>query len=399
FAFGREDRAIRKGKTKNWLLLGATVAWASMHQPDLWLLFTLLTAAYFVWCLVRERKFPDWKGVGFAAAAFFLVGAPGFRNAIVNDLAGRDRQIEESKGTSLTGGETADDKAARWIFVTNWSLPPEESLEFIVPRLNGDTSCPLTLALGSRQKTGVKPYTGALGRPIDAKAGNYRQHSLYVGFFTVLLAFAALYLGRSKRDVWFFAVAAAVCFVLSLGRYCEAAYRIVFALPFGDAIRAPVKWHHLTEFCLVVLSAFSLDAIWRMEAVSKRFWAKALFVAVVVLAAFDLARVDRKYLAAVDVSQARKTGYSQNLTFVPRSQFANPRLAPMLRSGNLKALANFPGRADLVLAAVCEPREGARPKPVPVAAALGIVSILASLAVAAFAFMATVKHLALNGRK
>ena len=45
FAFGLADRAVRKGKMKNWVLLGASVAWASFYQPDLWLLFTLFTAA------------------------------------------------------------------------------------------------------------------------------------------------------------------------------------------------------------------------------------------------------------------------------------------------------------------------------------------------------------------
>ena len=382
FAFGLADRAVRKNKFKNWLLLGAVLAWGSMRQPDLWLLFTVFTGVYFIWCCARERKFPCWKGVVSAGIVFFLIGAPGFASAIFNDLASRKSQIEESKGGALTGGETADDEKARWIFATNWSLPVDETIEFIVPRINGDTSCPLTLALGSRQKTGVKPYTGALGRPIDAKTGNYRQHSLYVGFVTMLLAFAALYLARSRKEVWFFAVAALVFYLFSLGRNCEAIYRLVFALPMGDYIRAPVKWHHLTEFCLVVLAAYSIDAISRMPAVSNRFWAKAVLIAVLIFSAFDLARIDRLYLARVDVSGARRTYSGQNLTFASRQQLADPKLAPMIRSGQIKALANaFPGRSDILLVSIVEPRNDILPEPKPLPATLGIISLIASLAV------------------
>ena len=80
FAFGLADRAVRKGKLRHWLLLGACEAWASGYQTDLWLLFAVFTGAYFIWCCVRERKFP-WKGTLLAAAVFFLVGAPYIRSA------------------------------------------------------------------------------------------------------------------------------------------------------------------------------------------------------------------------------------------------------------------------------------------------------------------------------
>ena len=187
FAFGLADRAVRKGKLRHWLLLGACVAWASFYQPDLWLLFSLLTGVYFIWCCIRERKFP-WKGAVLSAAIFFLIAAPSIRSAFVNDLVGRDKQIEEGQTISDKDKATVDEREKRWIFVTNWSLPPAESAEFFIPRLNGDTSCPMTLSLGARYRTGVKPYAGALGRPKDASAGNYRQHSLYVGFITCLLS-------------------------------------------------------------------------------------------------------------------------------------------------------------------------------------------------------------------
>lgn len=312
FAFGLADRAVRKNKLKNWVLLGACVAWSSFYQPDLWLLFTLFTGAYFVWCCVRERKVPSWKGVAIAAAVCLAIGAPSFVGAYA-DKSGRDKQIEESKGSALSGGGKADDREARWIFVTNWSLPPAETLEFFIPRLNGDTSCQSVLGLGGRQGTGVRHYTGALGRPINAKSGNYRQHSLYVGWVTCLLAVLGLAVWRKNREVAFFAVAAIIFWLLSLGRYFEPLYRLVFMLPIGDSIRAPVKWHHLTELCICVLAGFGLEALRSM--LTRRTSIKPLAVcaivgAVALFGACDLARVDHLYCAAIDLSPVKARNHA-----------------------------------------------------------------------------------------
>jgi hypothetical protein len=336
FAFGLADRAVRKNKSKNWVLLGACVAWASFYQSDLWFLFTSFTGIYFVWCCFREKRFPGWKGPLVAAAVFFAIGTPSFWNAIVNDLAGRDRQIEEAKGSALAGGEQKDDGEARWIFVTNWSLPPAETLEFFIPRVNGDTSCPMTLAIGGRQGTGVRPYTGALGRPYGAKQGNYRQHSLYVGFITCLLAIAGIVFGRKNREVVFFALAALVFWLLSMGRYFEPLYRIVFMLPFGDYLRAPVKWHHLTELCLCVLAGFGIESLCARLAAVKGFSvgrAAAILGAVAVLGACDLARIDRLYCAAIDLSVVRAK---------------NPAADEILKRGDGKVLDLMEGGSGLV---------------------------------------------------
>ena len=333
FAFGLADRAVRKGKMKNWALLGATVAWASFYQTDLWLLFTVFTAAYFVWCCIRERKLPQWKGLAVAAAVFFAIGAPSFRSAIVNDLAGRDKQIEESKGSALSGGKQVDDREARWIFVTNWSLPPAETFEFFIPRLNGDTSCQSVLGLGNSQGTGVRPYTGALGRPINATRGNYRQHSLYVGWITCLMALAGIVFARKNREVVFFAAAALLFWLLSMGRYCEPVYRVVFALPFGDYLRAPVKWHHLTELCLCVLAGYGLESLRAWLADAKRLSPRkvaAIVGAVAVVGAADLARIDKLYCAAIDLSivQAKNPAAEEVL------KRGGGKVADLLEGGN-----------------------------------------------------------------
>ena len=394
FAFGLVDRALVGGCVRHWLLLGLTVAWGSFHQPDLWLLFTVFTGAYFAFRAVMVR--PAWKrlavGVALAAAAFALVGAPSVYQAFTGALAGRNAQIEESKGSALTGGET-DDADARWIFVTNWSLPPSESAEFFCSRLNGDTSCPLTLSVNRMR--GTKPYTGALGRPYKAKEGNYRQHSLYVGWVTCLLALLGVAARQNRSTTAFFAVAAVVFWLFSLGRYFEPAYRLIFMLPFGDSIRAPVKWHHLTEFCICVLAGFGIAALGRWidafaawagdNGVAKSF--RCALVALVAFGAVDLAVEARRFCAPVDYSRAVRAKCSSRLTVLTRQQFSNPQVAEMVRRGQIVSVASWLGDPNSYLVQLLEPLKPTKPaEPNPLPLTLGIVSVLSALAIVAMCF-------------
>ena len=403
FAFGLVDRAVEGGRARHWLMLGAAMAWGSYHQPDLWLLFSAFTGAYFVFRVVVAR--PAWKslalGVAISASAFFLVGAPSFYGAFTGAMTGRDAQIAESKGTVLSGGKgVTDDAEARWIFVTNWSLPPAESAEFFRPRLNGDTSCPMTLSVN--RSRGLRPYTGALGRPLNAKQGNYRQHSLYVGWVTCLLALLGAVLPLIKlanhpttqppnhSTVIFFAVAAVVFWLFSLGRNCEPVYRLVYMLPFGDYLRAPVKWHHLTEFCICVLAGFGIAALGRwLEACAKgnerlAFAFKCAVAAVVLFGVFGLAVEAKRFCAPVDYSKAVQKGCSSQLTVLPRQQFQNPQVAEMVRRGYIVSVASWLGDPNAYLVQVLEPLKPLKPvEPKPFLLTLGVVSVLSALAIAA----------------
>jgi len=403
FAFGLVDRAVRKDKLKNWLLLGACVGLGGIDQPDLWLLFTIFTAAYFVWCCIRERKLP-WKGVVVSAVVFFLIGLPSLISA-VGAKEGREKQIES--GDTVQPGKAKDDKDARWIFVTNWSLPTDETAEFFIPRINGDTSCPLTLSIGMRHGTGVKPYTGALGRPKDAPSGNYRQHCLYVGWITCILALFGCVLGLKglkkqpstlnplsstlyplSSDIPFFIGAAILFYLLSLGRNFEPLYRCVFALPIGDSIRCPVKWHHLTELSLCILAAYGVESLRGLKCL-KGLRGAVILSAVVLLGAFDVARVDKVFCAPVDLRQVRKTNSNMQMSVLRRQDFANPQVAEMVKRGYVVSLANYLGNPDLYLVEMLTPRKPSGPrKPLPPMTTttwLGFLSLCSTLAIGTYA--------------
>ena len=345
FAFGLVDRGVRKGKWHTWALLGAVLAWSSARQPDLWLMFTVLIFSYGVWCLVRERKTLRWgrlfAGVGVVAIVALLVGMPQFGHAIFHEIAGREKQIAN---TSTVDASSTEDPAAkekarteRWLFCTSWSLPPEDTLEFAVAEIHGGSNDPRI-----HQKPGNKPYQGRLGQhgivppgpggrhPITGehlKAGDefwmpYRQHSLYFGFITLILSALGcvgwvleLKKGASSknttskasevdwRDAPFWIAAAVLVYLCALGGFTPF-YRLVFALPFGDLVRCPVKFVHLLEFCAAVLAGYGLEFL-RLRLGAGRAWVVPALAVVAALNVFDLARVDARYLAVQDVSFQR----------------------------------------------------------------------------------------------
>ena len=410
FAFGLADRAVRKdGRLWHWLLLGACVAWGSFYQPDMWLLFTAFTGVYFIYRLVCERAFP-WKGILLSAVTFALIAAPSVRNAFVNSLEGRKQQIAEGQTvgpTAKTGDQQADDAEKQWIFATNWSLPADETAEFFCRRLNGDTSCPFTLSIGLKNHNGIKPYDGALGRPKDAPKGNYRQHSLYVGVITCLLALVGVVFGvrglfnrtaeqSNNRTVLFFALAAFVFWLFSLGRNCEPVYRLVYALPFGSYLRAPVKWHHLTELCLCVLAAYGIEVLTKIRISNLKSQIVTGVVGLIVLiGAIDLASVAKLYCAPVNVGPARRTGSSMQMTMLPRQQFQNPQVAAMVRAGKVVSVANYMGNPDYFIVGVLNKYEA--PKPLadgdvrlPIVL-MGVLSLLTTLGVSVYAGLANLK--------
>ena len=346
FAFGLADRAVRKGKWRNWALLGAVLAWASARQPDMWLLFTALTFAYGVWALVREWKNVKFSrilaGVGVTAAVACAIGLPQFTRALTQDLAGREAQIAATSGK---GEDAAVDKSAdeRWRFCTSWSLPPEDTLEFIVAEVNGGSNDP--------RVSPTNPYRGRLGQQIvvpanaagqkhpvtgaPLKAGEtiwmpYRQHSLYFGVLTVLFALLGLigwwhYALRKPQtanhesritnheprptfsDVPFWIGAGILMYLCALGCFTPF-YKLVFALPFGGSLRAPVKFVHLLEFCVAVLAGFGFEAAWRgfrRDGKVAPFGLKCVLGVLAVANVINLAYIDSKYCAVEDVSFVR----------------------------------------------------------------------------------------------
>ncbi len=358
FAFGLVDRCVRKGKWRNWALLGTVLAWAAARQSDMWLLFTVLTFFYGLWTIVRENLVHRWNrakilrllaGVGVTVVCMIAVGLPQFSRALTADLAGREAQIAATSGRGE--GENVDKSdEERWRFCTNWSLPPEDTAEFVCAEIHGGSNDPRVSPvnpykgrLGQQIKvpmevrrqnpiTGMdevilvdpfkqtiwkpgdviqNPYTGEILQPGSVTWIPYRQHSLYFGLLTVLFAFLGIVgwcrLRKERSGVWsdvpFWVVMGVLMYLCALGCFTPF-YKLVYALPLGGTLRAPVKFVHLLELCVAVLAGFGFEAARRgFKREGTAPLAVTCILAVLAVAnVVNLSYVDRKYCAVEDVS-------------------------------------------------------------------------------------------------
>ena len=339
FCFGLIDRCVRKGKWTNWALLGGVLAWSSARQPDIWLLFAVVAFSYGVFktvvvirgSLPAERKRVALRivaGVALALVSLALAGWPQLKNAIFVQTANRDKQISETTGATGKPADAGDDAEKRYVFCTNWSLPPDETLEFFWPDVNGGSS-------DGRVSPG-NTYHGRIGIQIaPGRWQPYRQHSLYMGFITMCFAFTGMVLwlrrrktagcsrggaGSNGAEMAFWVVSAVILLFCAFGAFTPF-YRLVFMLPAGDYIRCPVKFVHVLEWCIAVLAGFGIAAV--LDTGPARRAPRVALVALALLAAVNaahLAASASRYCAVdpadlVRIAVARDTG-SDSLGFV-----------------------------------------------------------------------------------
>ena len=291
---------VRREDLLAYALAAATAAWAFRFGPDIGPQFLVVAALYSIWLFainskgktLRERTRPFLVGVGCALVSFALVASPSIVHTLTETLAWRQKQIAESSGTALTSSgseaeaeakkagveaEQKDDEATKkqeqWIFATNWSLPPEETIEFVAPGIFGTWT-------GDRNH----PYWGRLGRsagwneahPDRGGFFNFRQHLVYLGSIPLALALfavAAYFSSRRKHatdkveeepaylaDTPFWLAVGVVALLLAFGRYAPF-YRLFYSIPYMSYLRAPVKFMRLVEFAVAILAGSGLAAL------------------------------------------------------------------------------------------------------------------------------------------
>lgn len=191
--------------------------------------------------------------------------------------------------SSPQGQQTIESPAAKWSFTTQWSLPPKESLRSLIPGL-----------YGYRMDThGGGQYWGTVGSDPDwddywasprrdpakrpAKTIRFSGAGHYAGVLVVLMAAFAVtqsfrrtspqtgpgsphggsvLTDEERKWVWFWAGTALLSLLFSFGRFAPF-YHLVYALPYFNTIRNPVKFLHPFNVALVILCAYGLQALWR----------------------------------------------------------------------------------------------------------------------------------------
>ena len=204
--FGALLRGVRTGRVRWFALVAAANALSLAAQADIWLLVALAQGAYALWLLWRER--PAWRplarGAAVAAAVFLVVGWPALRHTFVDARQTRADQLAQAQAAAQSPAQAA---AAQWRFITDWSLPPEDLVEWFLPGAIGHTSYPFD----------PKPYTGRIGSAHQT----LRQHTVHVGWPAMLLAATAIVLlarrDPSARDLPFWYASAALALLLAMG--------------------------------------------------------------------------------------------------------------------------------------------------------------------------------------
>lgn len=248
-AFGLCHRAITQGLWRWWIALGLLLPLGLAAQADIWLILMIGVFAYSFFLTVRRCRTEGFMPtlrllfprLCCALLLFGLTGLPALRHTF--GAAQETRQAQLAQATATSSSFTAA-RTAQWQFTTDWSLPPEDCIEFILPGARGCTSYSFD----------PDPYIGRMGSAYQV----LRQHSVHLGWLTLLLAVAAfLPKGEcttlSTRCFW----AGLACFslILAFGKYTPL-YQCIWQCPFINQIRAPVKWLHLTGFACAVLAGY-----------------------------------------------------------------------------------------------------------------------------------------------
>lgn len=287
--FALVERAARRPRPVSFLLMGACAACGLGSQPDVMAFLLALVLAYALFRVFRlaavegagaclRTRWKGWSlGVLLALASFGVFGFGTLRHVFGDVVAGRKAQMGIARAEEKTHAESAEsaeideaERHRRWIFSTNWSLPPEAAAEFVAPSFQGFDS-------GNPEA----PYWGRIGRSdgweeTSQGFANFRQHSLYVGAVSVGLALFALAAAAfafvrvggvrapaAARDraavALFWGGVALVSLLLALGRF-GFLYRFFYKLPMMDLVRGPLKFVHLVELAAAALAGFGVAA-------------------------------------------------------------------------------------------------------------------------------------------
>lgn len=335
--FGALLRAMRTLRWRWFALLGGLLALGLGAQADLWLIVVAVLGAYGLWLWVVDCPCNAAGGLprcfrcgreamlrrtgrlslrlALTAAVFLAVGTPALRHTFGAARATRATQLAQ-----VSAGDASPEAAreTQWRFTTDWSLPPEDLPELLLPGWNGRTTYPFD----------AKPYKGRMG----SAAGALRQHSIHIGWPALLLAVAALLWRRGgpARDRAFWAGLALLTLLLALGRHTPL-YRLVWQLPLIDHVRAPVKWLHLTGFAAAILAGLGAEPLVRR-------WGNGAAVALCALIALNGALLVRGFVFPIDLAPERTVRRLPRGTEV----FAQATLHGWLRAQGLRPTDRAP---------------------------------------------------------
>jgi hypothetical protein len=126
------DRAVRLRSLFYFALVGVAAGFGLAAQADVMFVFILFGGAFGLYRVISELpKDGRMKYGSLLSAGVLLAGVVFFAVTAVS--------LKGLTGTTIKGREEISGKtpAQKWEFATNWSLPPEDLLEFVAPCVRG----------------------------------------------------------------------------------------------------------------------------------------------------------------------------------------------------------------------------------------------------------------------
>ena len=251
------DVALERRRVCHAILAGGAFGSMFIEQADVGFLFAVILGPYALFACWREHRWALGAWIRIPGVTLFTA----FVLACPMLLTGYTKFVKDV--TVMEG-----DALRTWEFATQWSWPPDETIDFIAPGY-----------MGWRANDPKGPYWGKMGRspgwtkPGDPGFANFKLENHYVGLLPIAFAawaIASVYWrrrqgGKLSADLWFWAGALLVTWTLACGKFLPF-YEMFYQLPLVSTVRVPTKFFHLFQLALGFLAASGLDAILKQAA-------------------------------------------------------------------------------------------------------------------------------------
>jgi hypothetical protein len=257
------DKAASNGSWAWLILAGGAMGLMPVEQRDMALFAWLIFPPYAVYAIWRDA--PNRRISYIIGRLAVMLGVTLLIAVHVAAVGYRENFSPGSKSDFKNAGE-------QFAFATQWSWPPEESIDFIAPGYTG-----------WRSHDTEGPYWGRLGQDADWKDKgtgfrNFKHESAYIGVipicFALLAVVAAIFHrpGKTARDpfatlhaihphwqmdILFWSIMATISLLLAFGKFFPL-YTFIHKLPVINAIRNPNKFLQCFQLIVAILTAHGL---------------------------------------------------------------------------------------------------------------------------------------------
>ncbi len=249
------DKAAENNDPAWAILAGGALGATFVEQPDVAFFFAIILGPY--------ALFEAWRNRGKNTKAQLRFLSPLFIMAAL--LAVSPLWIGYKIAVRDVATMTQESQAEKWDYCTQWSWPPEESIDFIAPGY-----------FGWRSGEEKGPYWGRMGRSDGWETTgqgfrNFKLENQYIGAIPVVLAIFAVFAALAKAGMmlsmappgWraqiiFWGAVALITLLLSFGKHFPL-YSLFFKLPIVSSIRNPNKFLQVFQLALAILAAYGFD--------------------------------------------------------------------------------------------------------------------------------------------